>query len=358
MTMPAKELTVHANRNTNVQQPPTMPVVTLRAFMGAFERLGYDKSSLLSAAGLTLAQLEDVDSRISCSALPAVICEAMRTRPLQNLGMRVAAEIPLGAFALLDYLIVTCEKVSEGIRQLARYLRIHDVPFRLDLREEEDPIRMVYTSIPDTFTAEFEVTLPVFHLRRETESRFRAEYVSFTHRPDDVDEIEQTLGCPVRTSDSWNGLAVSREAWGLPLRRRDLILHELLRRNADDVMAQLPVRDDIVSDIRRALLPRIAQGDTEIEAVARSLATSVRSLQRRLSAAGTSYQEILDSTRREAAVRYLGDRALSISEVAYLLGYSEPAAFHRAFKRWHGTTPQEFRQGQAAVADPVSFGMQ
>jgi AraC-like DNA-binding protein len=104
----------------------------------------------------------------------------------------------------------------------------------------------------------------------------------------------------------------------------------------------------MVAALRRALLSRIAQGETEIEAVARSLATSVRSLQRRLSAAGTSYQEVLDSTRRDGASRYLDDRTLSIGEVAYLLGYSEPAAFHRAFRRWNGTTPQEFRLRQVA----------
>jgi AraC-like DNA-binding protein len=348
MTAPAKELTNHASPNRKSEQKPTTPVIALRAFLGAFGRLGYDTPSLLKAAGLTPNQLENSDARVSCSALPAVICEAMRKRPLANLGMRVAAEMPIGAFQLLDYLILTCENVSQGIRQLARYLRIHEVPFRLDIHDEEDPVRMVYTGINDAFTAEFEVSLPVFHLGRETESRFHAEYVGFTHQPDGVAEMERILGCPVRTRASWNGLAISRQAWELPLRRRDLVLQELLQRNADEVVSRLPASDDIVAALRRALLSRIAQGETEIEAVARSLATSVRSLQRRLSAAGTSYQEVLDSTRRDAASRYLNDRALSIGEVAYLLGYSEPAAFHRAFRRWNGTTPQEFRQRQVA----------
>jgi AraC-like DNA-binding protein len=348
MTAPAKELTDHANPNP--QSQPTVPVIALRAFVGAFGRLGYNTTSLLAAAGLTPAQLEDSDSRVTCAALPTVIGEAMRTRPLKDLGMRVAAEIPIGAFTLLDYLIVTCENVSQGMKQLARYLRIHEVPFKLDIRDEEDPVRMVYTDIPDPFTAEFEVTLPVFHLRRETGSQFRAEYVSFAHQPDDATEMQAVLGCSVHARAAWNGLAISRESWALPLRRRDLVLHEVLRRNAEEIVARLPVSNNIVAELQRALLARIAQGETEIEAVARSMATSVRSLQRRLSAAGTSYQEILDSTRRECAVRYLGDRALSISEVAYLLGYSEPAAFHRAFKRWHGKTPQEFRLERVAAS--------
>jgi AraC-like DNA-binding protein len=86
------------------------------------------------------------------------------------------------------------------------------------------------------------------------------------------------------------------------------------------------------------------QGETRIEAVARVLAVSVRSLQRRLAEAGLSYQQLLEDTRRAAAAQYLSDPALSIGEVGYLLGYSEPAAFHRAFKRWHGVPPLAYRK--------------
>ncbi len=69
-----------------------------------------------------------------------------------------------------------------------------------------------------------------------------------------------------------------------------------------------------------------------------------RTLQRRLARAGTSFEALCDDARRTAAETYLRDTTLSISEVTYLLGYSEPAAFHRAFKRWHGKTPLAFRQ--------------
>jgi AraC-like DNA-binding protein len=260
--------------------------------------------------------------------------------------MRVAAETRIGAFQLLDYLIVTCENVGEGMQQLSRYLHLSEAPFSLEIHDGEDPVRLVYVGIQDAFTAEFEVALAILHLCRETESQPRAEYGSFTHIPDDPTEVEQTLGCPVRTQASWLGFALSREAWRLPLRRRDPVLHSLLRRSASEIAARLPDSDAVVADLRRMLINRIVKGDSAIDSVARSMATSVGSLQRRLAAAGTTYQEVLDSTRREAAARYLSDRAPSIIEVGYLLGYSEPAAFHRAFKRWYSSTPHEFRLTQ------------
>jgi AraC-like DNA-binding protein len=347
MTIPAKELTTHAKSQTRrPAELQTQPAATLRAFVTALGRLGYDTAALLAAATITRSQLDDPDGRLPCGAFPAVIGEAMRIRPLKNLGMRVAAETPIGGFQLLDYLVVTSENVGEGAKQLARYLRICEAPFGLEIRDHEDPVRLVYSDIRDPFTAEFEVALTIFHLRREAESELRAEYVSLTHTPDDVTEMEEKLGCAVHRQASWVGIALSRPAWQLPLRRRDPVLQSVLLRNADEIAARVPEIGTVTAELRRVLITRFAQGDSEIESVARSMATSVRSLQRRLAAAGTSYQEVLDSTRRDAAERYLSDRSLSISEIAYLLDYSEPAAFHRAFKRWHGSTPQEFRLGE------------
>ena len=91
-----------------------------------------------------------------------------------------------------------------------------------------------------------------------------------------------------------------------------------------------------------------------IDAVARRLSTTARTLQRRLARGGTSFEALRDDARRQAAELYLSTTTLTIAEVTYLLGYSEPTAFHRAFRRWHGTTPQAFR-AQAAPS-PKSGG--
>ena len=348
MTSDAKKLINSANvQGPSVDAFPSQPAATLRAFITALGRLGYNTQVLREAAGVTEDQLENPEGRVPCN-IPAVICEAMRRQPIKHLGLKVAAQIPLGTFRLLDYLIVTCETVGEGMHQLARYLRLSEAPFSIEIRDEEDPIRIVYVGIKDSFLAEFEVALVIFHLRREAESIFNAEYVSFTHDAGDVAEIEQSLGCPVQAKAAWLGLVLSPETWQLRLRRRDPVLHSVLRHNADQLSSKLANEDPVVHDLRRMLTNRLRQGDSDIATVARSMASSVRSLQRRLAAAGTSYQEVLDGTRREAADRYLSDIALSTSEVAYLLGYSEPAAFHRAFKRWHGSTPHDYRLRRVA----------
>jgi AraC-like DNA-binding protein len=157
--------------------------------------------------------------------------------------------------------------------------------------------------------------------------------------------MERVLGCQVHTGASWNGWALARDVWRLPLRRRDSVLSSLLQQQADEAIARLPSLQDCALDVRRVLAQRIG-GDTRIQAIARALGTSARSLQRRLAVAGVSYRQLVDVARKDAAERYLSDSCLSISEIAYLLGYSEAAAFNRAFRRWRRERPQVFRQRQ------------
>jgi AraC-like DNA-binding protein len=344
-------MTPRANRliaraTSEVAPAPLTPAVAFRAYVDAFERLGYDVDSLLADAGGRRADLLDPDALIPSAVCSGFLSTALQRMRPTNLGVRLAEVTPLGAFPLLDYLVVTAERVSDGCRQLSRYLPLLGDP-GVDLLDDQSPVRVAFRC-QEPLGTEYVVTLAVLHFRAETEGRLHVEYVSFRHQPDDIEHVERVLGCSVRAGQSWAGLALAREAWELPLRRRDSILRGVLERQADEMMAHQPVSNDTSRDVRRVLASRIADGDTRIQSVARALTTSSRSLQRRLAAAGLSYNQLLDHVRKEAAERYLGDSPLSITEIAYLLGYSEPAAFNRAFKRWYGDTPQSFRQRQRA----------
>lgn len=347
MTARADRLTTRAKRTDQPgSRRSSHPASSLRVLVDALERLDYAITPLLASAGIRRSDLDDPDVRIPSTVWGPVFGRALEQRPMKNAGMRLAAVTPFGAFPLVDYLIATSENVREGLTRLARYLHLAEARSVPCLREDGDLIRVVLEGHDTPVSAEFTVTLNLLHFRQETEGRFRAAYASFCHEPDDVAELERVLKCPVYGGASWNGWALTRETCQLPLRRRDATLGNLLQQQADEALARLQPVDDVAIDVRRALASRVGSGDTRIETVARTLATSARSLQRRLAAAGASYQRLLDVARRDAAERYLTDSAFSIGEVAYLLGYSEPAAFNRAFRRWHGETPRAFRRRQ------------
>jgi AraC-like DNA-binding protein len=321
-----------------------MPTGRAKALLDALQGLGHDVPALAAAAaGLRPEDLEDPEATIVCSAVPAILELAFRTRPIANPGARLAAATPVGAYPLIDYLIVTSETVGTGLRHLARYLRAVPSPIQLAFHDQDEPIRVEFVAHgpSGSFETEYQATLIVLHLRQETANRLGGIAISLRHQPDDAAEFARLAGCPVLAGAGWDGLVMTRESWALPFLRRDPILHGLLARQAADLDR---LDEDFPLAVRRAIAAQFAQGEPSVDNVARSLATSRRTLQRRLRDRGRTFQELLDLTRREAAERYLTSSRFSSAEVAYLLGYSEPAAFHRAFKRWHGATPQEYRK--------------
>ena len=110
-----------------------------------------------------------------------------------------------------------------------------------------------------------------------------------------------------------------------------------------DYLARLD-NDSFPDRVRARLVEVLPSGEVEAELLARGLNLSLRTLQRRLAKAGTSYSELLDEARRELALRYIGEHRLSIKETTYVLGFSEPANFTRAFRRWTGFSPTQYRQ--------------
>jgi AraC-like DNA-binding protein len=217
----------------------------------------------------------------------------------------------------------------------------------LTVRLDRGGVRVVVERAQTPFFTELTVSLSAIRFIRETDDQFRATYVSFAHEPDDVAEYARVLHCQIRAKASWNGVVIPKRALDLPLRRRDPVLREWLERQATAILARLPATGDACDEVRSVLSAQATAGEMTIDAVARRLSTTPRTLQRRLARGGTSFERLRDEARRQAAELYLSTTALTIAEVTYLLGYSEPTAFHRAFKRWHGTTPQAFR-AQAA----------
>jgi len=321
------------------------PVSDLRVVITALGRLGYSIDPLLAAAGVADADLNDPDARIPCEAYGAVLSCAQRQRFTPNIALEIARMTPMGAYPLLDYLVLTSDTVDAGVRQLAHYFRLIGNPVTITLDESADPIRVGISSTAP-FGLEYTAALMILHFRNETDGRFTAAELSFQHVPDDAAGFERALGCTVRPAASWNGVSVRLDAWRLPLRRRDPVLRHVLEAQANDILARLPTRTGLALEVQRALTLRAARGDARIDTLARQLGMSGRTLQRRLAAEGVSYQALLEDARKEAAERYIRQSTLAIGEVAYLVGYSEPAAFHRAFKRWFGTTPEGFRQKQ------------
>src|SRR5262249_29059667 len=208
----------------------------------------------------------------------------------------------------------------EGLRRLSRYLRLVNPGISIEVREEEQPIRVLVESPRDRFGVELTVSLSLIRMRNESGNQSLAEAVSFRHQPEDAAEISRLLQCAVHGGSSWNGWALRRDAWRLPLRRSDPALRKWLESKAARGIARQSAGKSATDEVRKVLVSRLSGGDMRLEAVAHRLATTPRTLQRRLAREATSYDDLRESVRKNAAEELLDEKLLSIAEIAYLLG--------------------------------------
>jgi len=344
MTTGAKPLTARATA------PPMAAAASgwymlardVAVFNASLEQMGYDMAAIVARSPLAGVNLADPDRLIRCEDAGAIIGLAQQIRYTPNIAAEIARRTPIGAFPLVDYLVVSSDSVGTAMRQLATYLRLTGNPAKLDIDDDSSEPRVTIDGPP--FSVEFSVALIVGHLRAEVDGPAIITGVCFRHQPDDVVGFAQLMGCPVESGAAWSGLRFDRDGWQRALRRRDPILRQLLEDQAERTLERMPNHHGIVFDTARVIAVRVTRGSIGIGDVARELAVSPRTLQRRLTEEGASFQQLVDDARRDAAGRFLRESELAISEVAYLLGYSEPAPFHRAFKRWYGVTPDVFRR--------------
>jgi AraC-like DNA-binding protein len=136
---------------------------------------------------------------------------------------------------------------------------------------------------------------------------------------------------------------VGVEALDEALPSADPRLHAVIRSHADRLLEELPRVESLTTRVRELLMTGLASDTATLTHVANTLHISERTLARRLEDEGTSFKLLLEDLRRRLALRYVGDSDLAFSEIAFLLGFSQVAAFHRAFKRWTDQTPLEHR---------------
>ena len=162
--------------------------------------------------------------------------------------------------------------------------------------------------------------------------------------PPDIHEHVRIFKVLPRFQTRVNALELDSATMERRLLTTDPALSRIIERHAKASLASVaPASSELKERVRRVLVKGVAAGRCSIKTVAPELGLSERTLQRRLEEEGASFGDILDSVRRDLGLRYLEDGKLSLAEIAYLLGYSEPSPFHRAFKRWTGSTPHARR---------------
>lgn len=336
----------------------TILTVSSRALVGACERLGIDAGRLLGEVGINRAILDDPDARLPAEKVGRLWSKAYELSGDPVLSLHAAEACPLGAYKVVDFMTYNGRTVGEAFAYPARYFRIVNTAIRLPIDTSGDPVafEIVDESRPEGATlpyAEYCFAVFLLHIRAATGVNFPVRRVQFAHvRPPSTSEHERIFGCPVDFEASRTRMLLDRAVWETPTTGAQVGVLAVLAEHADLLLERLPKGPDLVERTRRAINQRLRGGDPALDAVAAELAMSARTLQRHLRDLGYSYNDLADEVRRAAAGLYLQQPDVAIAEVAYLLGFSDQSTFNRAFKRWSGVTPKQFRLGARARGVP------
>ncbi|MFI5315975.1 MAG: AraC family transcriptional regulator ligand-binding domain-containing protein [Myxococcota bacterium] len=295
----------------------------------------------------------DLEARIGVSAALALLDGAVALTGDPDLGLRAALEAETGEYDLLEYLACSATSIAESVPLLARYARLLNDGLDITLEQVEGHAILRFASrIPlNRVAADFQ--LASFYRGFAPEfSGSPAEVWLMHEAPADRTLSERAFaGASLRFSAPCDAIVFDTALLDRQASKADRKLHELLHRLAEERVSALPAAEPLTQRVRERLAAEFAGGDPSAEHVAAALHMSRRTRVRRLAQEGTRFKAVLDDLRSGLARRYLALDRIGVSEVAALLGFSDAPAFTRAFRRWSGQSPSEYRRSHRVVAN-------
>lgn len=313
------------------------------------EMHGVDARALLREAGVDPALLRDPNARISSRVLDEVFANAAALIPDPAFGLRAARCWHPSNLGVLGHAWLASATLRAGLLRVERYGRIVGEKGELKARDTQEGLRIAYDHrrrdpMLRAIGSDIVLSLLVDMCRMNYGASLRPLEVRFSRtKPADTEPYRHFFGCPVHFGMGEDGFLLATRIADEPLPTANRRLADAL----DDMLAtELAIRDrdNIPARCRLTLLDRFASGEVSEGHMARQLNMSRRTLQRKLAESNTTYQKLVDDTRRELALRFMEDPRKSITDVTFLLGFSSQSAFTRAFRRWTGMSPTRFRE--------------
>jgi AraC-like DNA-binding protein len=352
---------VVSNRERKVVDDPTDNKHAIPSATGTIARLAYARAKaagvalepLLKGANLTFSQIEDPHARLRVRdqiEFLNLVAEALGD---QFLGFHLAQVPDLRELGLLYYVLASADTLIDALQRAARYSSILNEGMSLKhMNSGHVTMSLRYVGVnrhPDRHQMEFMLTAIIRICRQLTGRHVVPSRVQLIHfRKNSSPEFAEFFGDDIQFGAPTDELTFPTKFGTLPVVSADPYLHKLLVSYCEEVLSKRLERgSSFRASVENAVAPLLPHGKARATEIARRLGVGQRTFARRLSLEGLTFTDLLAKLRFDLANRYLADKQLSISQIAWLLGYEEVANFSHAFKRWSGKTPRETR-GHAA----------
>lgn len=331
-----------------------MPTRFARSLLKLAEQQKFDIPSLLHNAGLEFNPLDaSAPEQISAIQYSRLYQQVLTLLQDYSFGMQAGKGITAGAFKMMCYSIINCDTLSKAINRLIEFIEVfYEEPLHLSLSKKADFVTISYPHYSASQAAKSNAGeaygLALWH-------RFFSWLIAspidikevrlLSDEPESAKAYSKLFNAPVHFSCDKNGFDFNIRYLELPLMQNEKSLRDFLRTAPYQMMVepQQAESSELIARVRRAMGYDLGAGFPTFEEIAHSLSMSAPTLRRHLRREGVSYQGLKDNCRKEAAIAYLGRPELSVNAVAALMGFTDPSAFHRSFKKWTGQTPGQYR---------------
>lgn len=333
----------------------TVAVSLVRAVADELAHQGQDPVALLQEADIDPALLDDASTRVPLTLYDRFQKLALERTGDEAFGLHMGEHGSLASFSTLGHMVAQCRTIREAIEIALQYYRLvadtASAPTLVD-KGPEVWFQYEYLRHPDPqidrLRAEFGLTRILLIARLLLGEDTVPRETWFEHEaPPHADEYRRVFRGTERFGMPSTGFLVSRVLIERTQRHHDEGLLDALRAQADRSLERLETAEGVAQRVRRLLVREHGRLRPEMDEVARGLGISSRTLRRKLAAEGVGFAQLTEEALRDVACTMLKDPRRSLQEAAYELGFSDASSFHRAFKRWTGITPTEYRRQEA-----------
>ncbi len=315
------------------------------------ESYGVDPAGLFAQAGLDPAQWQEPGARFEDAKLDRAWQLAVEATGDPCIGLRVARFFSPASLQALGFVWLTSDTLYDALSRTVRYFRAISETLELELALSGETCRLAVARVlrrresqEQAMDAFWAALISLCRLSTSEEFTPSALYLA-RREPPCVAEFYGLFRAPITFLAERDAMELRRADVERRLPTANRVLARANERAVADYVAALD-QSRFPDRVRLKLIEQLPSGGVEAEQVARALKMSLRTLQRRLAEEGTSYSVLLDEARCALALRFIGDEDMPVKEATYVLGFSEPANFTRAFRRWTGLSPTAYREAR------------
>jgi AraC-like DNA-binding protein len=327
-------------------------MISLAATTGLLHRIaevGGSPDEVLRAAGVPRSAFSGFDGFIANAAFSRVLEEAARLTGDGFFGLHFGERFDPTDLGALHYVVCNSPTVADAIANIVRYIHVHNRGATVwwDVEGTRGYLCYKLTAAGTESQRqhnEFSMAVSVKGFRMLAGPLWTPSRIQFMHPvPDDLAELIRVFGCGLGFGHSCNAVVFDRDLLERVVPDADPRLYPILKEHVERVLSESPMSNDVLRAVSRAIAESFGDGHPSLERIGKKLGISSRTLERRLNEHGVVFRNLVSDIRRRLALDHLKRGTRTLAEIAFLLGYSEVSAFNRAFKRWCGSTPSQYR---------------